>query len=75
MDRGDGISEIAYLVVRGRHGEGVAKEALAALIDHLFRTEKRRRIYADVDPDNAASNRIVEKLGFTLEGRLRQAWT
>jgi len=75
IDRGDGVTEVGYLVARHRQGEGIAGEALSALIDHLFRTEKRRRIYADTDPDNAASNHLLEKLGFTLEGRLREAWT
>ena len=75
IDRGDGITELGYLVVRERRGEGVAREALAALIGHLFTTELRRRIYADTDPDNLASNSLLERLGFTLEGRLREQWT
>ena len=75
IDRGDGITELGWLVVRERQGEGIAREALAALITHLFRGERRRRLYADIDPDNTASNRLVESLGFTLEGRLREQWT
>jgi ribosomal-protein-alanine N-acetyltransferase len=75
LDRGDGISELGYLVIREWQGRGVARESLAALITHLFRVEERRRIYADADPDNAASNRLLESFGFTLEGRLRQHWT
>ena len=75
MDRGDRVSELGYLVVRERQGEGIARECLAALVDHLVRSEKRRRLYADVDPDNAPSNRLLESLGFTLEGRLREHWT
>lgn len=72
--RGEGVSEIGYLVVRDRQGEGIARECLAALLAHLFEAEGHRRLYADVDPDNAASNRLVERLGFTLEGRLRASW-
>jgi RimJ/RimL family protein N-acetyltransferase len=75
MDRGDAIAEIGYIVVKHRQGEGIAREALAALIEQLFGAEGVRRIYADVDPENAASNRLVERLGFTLEGRLREQWT
>ena len=41
----------------------------------MFRADNRRRLYADTDPDNAASNRLLESLGFTLEGRLREQWT
>jgi RimJ/RimL family protein N-acetyltransferase len=75
IDRGDAIAELGYLVVRERQGQGVAREALAALIGHLFTAESRRRLYADTDPGNAASNRLLESLGFTLEGRLREHWT
>jgi ribosomal-protein-alanine N-acetyltransferase len=75
MDRGDGITELGWLVIREWQGQGVAREALGALIEHLFDVEGRRRLYADIDPDNAASNRLVESLGFTLEGRLREQWT
>lgn len=74
-DRGDDICELGYVVAKERMGEGVASEALAAVIAQLFEVEGKRRIYADVDPDNTASNRLMEKLGFTLEGRLREAWT
>jgi len=75
LDRGDGIAELGYLVARHRHGEGIAREALGALIGHLFGVERRRRIYADTDPDNLASNGLLLSLGFTLEGRLREQWT
>lgn len=74
INRGDRISEIGYLVARERQRQGVAREAVAALVTHLF-AEGCRRIYADTDPENAASNRLLERLGFTLEGRLREQWT
>jgi len=75
IDRGDGITELGYLVVRERQGEGVVREALAALISHLFAAEQRRRLFADTDPENVASNRVLQSLGFTFEGRLREHWT
>lgn len=75
IDRGDDVVELGYLVVRGRQGEGIAREALHALIAHLFGVERRRRIFADTDPENVASNRVLEALGFTQEGRLREHWT
>jgi RimJ/RimL family protein N-acetyltransferase len=75
IDRGDGIAELGYLVVRERQGQGVARETLAGLIGYLFATEDWRRLIADIDPDNTASNRLVQSLGFTLEGRLRKIGT
>jgi [ribosomal protein S5]-alanine N-acetyltransferase len=74
IDKGDHVSEIGYIIVRERQGQGIAREATAVLIDHLFSAEKLRRIYADTDPDNTGSIALVKSLGFTLEGRLREHW-
>jgi len=71
MDR---VTEIGYATALGRQGQGIARECVGALISHLFAVEEMRRIWADVDPDNAASNALLERLGFTLEGRLRETW-
>jgi RimJ/RimL family protein N-acetyltransferase len=67
------VAEIGYLLMRRYWGRGYAREAVARLIDVLFE-EGHRRVWADTDPDNAASNRLLERLGFTLEGRLRGEW-
>jgi RimJ/RimL family protein N-acetyltransferase len=72
MDRGDDVAEIGYLISNARRREGIAREALVAVINHLIETERKRRLFADIDPDNAASNELVGSLGFTLEGRLRE---
>lgn len=68
-----GVTEIGYLFARDIWGQGIAREAVAAVIANLF-AEGQRRIFADTDPDNAGSIRLLERLGFTLEGRLRAEW-
>jgi RimJ/RimL family protein N-acetyltransferase len=75
IDRGDDVTELGYIVGLNYRQRGVAREAVIALIDHLIRSESRRRLCADVDPDNVGSNRLLESLGFRLEGRLRENWT
>lgn len=67
------VTEIGYMLNRAFWGRGIATEAATALIDLLF-AEGQRRVFADTDPDNAASIRVVERLGFTLEARLRADW-
>jgi [ribosomal protein S5]-alanine N-acetyltransferase len=67
------VSEIGYMLDRAHWGSGIASEATAALIDLLF-AEGQRRVFADTDPDNLASIRVVERLGFTREARLRAEW-
>jgi RimJ/RimL family protein N-acetyltransferase len=67
------VSEIGYLLAREYWGTGMAAEAVSRVIDQLF-AEGQRRVFADTDPDNAGSRRLLERLGFQLEGVLRGEW-
>ena len=67
------VTEIGYVLKRAFWGRGIATEAVAAMIDLLF-AEGQRRVFADTDPDNRASGAVLERLGFTLEARLRAEW-
>lgn len=69
-----GVAEIGYLLARDAWGHGIAREAVTGLLDRLFGAEEHRRVFADVDPDNAASLRLLETLGFRREGMLRAEW-
>lgn len=71
--RQGGVAEIGYLLASQVTGRGIAREAVAAVIEQLF-GEGYRRVFADTDPDNLASIRLLERLGFVLEGRLRGEW-
>jgi ribosomal-protein-alanine N-acetyltransferase len=42
--------------------------ALALVVDHCFGVARLHRVEANIRPENAASRRVVEKLGFRLEG-------
>jgi RimJ/RimL family protein N-acetyltransferase len=77
LDRPDPVNlraEIGFALSREHQGRGYMGEALDALLDHAFGPLGLRRIEADVDPRNAASIRLLEKLGFRREGHLRQRW-
>jgi ribosomal-protein-alanine N-acetyltransferase len=53
-------------------GRGVTPTALARVVDHCFTRVGLHRIEANIRPENTASRRVVEKLGFRDEGlRLR----
>jgi [ribosomal protein S5]-alanine N-acetyltransferase len=67
------VSEIGYMLARAHWGDGIAREAVSAVIDQLF-AEGQRRVFADTDPDSAASRGLLERLGFRLEGVLRAEW-
>lgn len=74
IERRAGVVEIGYLLARRHWGRGYAREAVARLLDLLLLHEGRRRVFADTDPDNAASNRLLRSLGFRREGLLRAEW-
>ena len=64
--------ELGYVLGRAHWGQGLMQEALTALISQAFGAYGMRRLEAEVNPDNAASNKLLRKLGFQLEGLLRQ---
>ncbi|MET3849064.1 RimJ/RimL family protein N-acetyltransferase [Paenibacillus sp. OAE614] len=55
--------EIAYELFRSAHGKGYATEAASAVLDATIAT-KRSRLWSTVGAWNAASFRVLEKLGF-----------
>jgi ribosomal-protein-alanine N-acetyltransferase len=67
-------AEVGYCLHSAHWGRGYMGEALAALIDHSFLALNLRRLEADVDPDNASSLRILDRMGFQREGLLRERW-
>jgi RimJ/RimL family protein N-acetyltransferase len=71
--RQGGVTELGYILEREHWGRGIAREAVAAVIDRLF-AEGQRRVFADTDPENAASIALLERLGFRPEGLLRGEW-
>ncbi|MBD3665480.1 GNAT family N-acetyltransferase [Sulfitobacter aestuariivivens] len=63
------IPEIGFIFHRDTWGQGLASEALRALIRHGFTDLGLARIIADVDPRNAASIGLLTKMGFAETGR------
>jgi ribosomal-protein-alanine N-acetyltransferase len=67
-------AELGYLLGRRWWGAGYAQEATAALIGYAFGQLGLRRLEADIDPLNLGSARLLERLGFSREGVLRERW-
>ena len=63
------------------NGKGYTTEALQLVVDFAFRELKLHRIEAGAMPDNIASIRVLEKVGFKKEGiakenlRINGKWT
>ena len=68
------VWDAACMIAPSARGRNLAVRALAMALEEAFDTLGARRITADIDPDNQASIRVFERLGFTLEARLRGEW-
>jgi ribosomal-protein-alanine N-acetyltransferase len=53
-------------------GEGLATEAVLALVRYGFEVMELNRIEASADPDNIESIKLIERTGFVKEGVKRQ---
>lgn len=63
--------EIGYVFSRKAWGHGYAAESCAALIEQAF-SKGIHRIYAECDPKNERSWKLLERLGFQREGHFRK---
>lgn len=70
-DSKDRNGELGYTFHRAHWGKGYATEAVGQLLKLGFGTLGLERISATCHPDNIGSIRVLEKSGFTYEGRLR----
>ena len=63
--------EVGCIINRNYRGMGYAAEALRAVIENAFR-EGAHRIYAECDPRNTASWKLLERAGLRREAHFRQ---
>jgi [ribosomal protein S5]-alanine N-acetyltransferase len=70
-NRRDRRAEVGYDLHPGFWGHGYMSEALRAAIHYGFTTMDLHRIAAVVHPENTPSVRLLQRLGFRLEGILR----
>jgi [ribosomal protein S5]-alanine N-acetyltransferase len=65
--------ELGFCLARSAWGRGYATEAARAWLEHGFGALGFLRLLALVKPDNAASIRVLEKIGMTYAGATRLA--
>lgn len=64
--------QVGYWVDRRMAGHGVIPTSVAMVVDHCFFNLGLHRIEVNIRPENLASLRVVEKLGFRPEGLRRR---
>jgi RimJ/RimL family protein N-acetyltransferase len=65
--------EVGWAVAPEHRGRGYATELAAAAVEVAFDRLRVASVVAYTQPDNAASRRVIEKLGFEYEGEVEHA--
>ncbi|TQO06219.1 UNVERIFIED_ORG: RimJ/RimL family protein N-acetyltransferase [Citrobacter freundii] len=73
QDRNE-CAEVGFLLTPEAQGKGYGAESLHAVCDYAFTAGGLRRLTACVTAGNDASRRLLEKVGFILEGTLRESY-
>lgn len=63
--------ETGYWIRKSKSGNGYMTEATNAITQYAFKQLKVQRIALTCDPDNVKSKNIAERLGYALEGRMK----
>ena len=67
--------EIGFTISPKYQGKGFATEAVKQLLNYLFNNLRKHRVIASVDPENAASIRLLERVGMRKEGHfIKSIW-
>ena len=68
----EGVVEIGYEIAEGRRGQGLATAAARAMVAEAFADERVMTVIAHTLPERTASNRVLEKVGFSDDGEDRE---
>lgn len=66
-----GLAEVGYALATEHQGRGLMVRSLVLLLSDLFGHTRLERIEARCAIDNLPSQRVLERVGFEREGRLR----
>ena len=62
------MTEIGYGILEEYQGQGYATEAVGAAVHWALQQPGMKRVEAETEPDNRASQRVLEKCGFLPSG-------
>lgn len=62
-------AELGYWLAEPYWGNGIISRAISMIVEEAFQTFDINRVYATPFATNTASQRVLEKAGFTIEAR------
>ena len=65
-------SEIGYILLPEVNGKGIASEAVEIVVEFGFNEMNLHSIEAVIDPENIASEKVLQKNGFVKEGHFKE---
>lgn len=65
-------AEIGYMLLPEYHGKGIIVEAIKETLNYGFEIMKLHSIEAIIDPENYASESVLQKSGFIKEAHLKE---
>lgn len=65
-------AEVGYVLHPDQQGKGIMQEAMDSVIDYGFNIMKLHSIEANVNPNNTASIKLLERNKFTREGYFKE---
>lgn len=66
-------AEIGLTISPDHQGQGFGTEAVGGMLNHLFGTVHKHRVFASVDPGNAACIALLKRVGMRQEAHFRQS--
>ena len=63
-------AEIGYMILPEYHGQGIVAEAIKEVVRYGFEEMNLHSIEAIIDPNNLASERVLQKNGFVKEAHI-----
>lgn len=70
----NGNAGAGYILNKAVRGRGLVRAALAQLLDIALCERNLHRIYLDIDPENSASIRLAQSMGFRWEGHFKESF-
>jgi len=64
---------IGYWISEDHQGKGIVTKSCRTLIDYAFNTLNMKKVEISVATENVSSRQVCERLGFTLEGTIRNS--